>query len=144
MRHELLPALASGSPGTRSGLELNCRGCAAAGQRPRFLLALSFLVAGCQLPLERQRADEPPPSANVAGNGARLRREAGMNERWQNRSFSELVSAMGQPLLVITIPGEGNPPGFAVVYSQETASGCIDAFALFHGRDPTIRIYHCR
>jgi hypothetical protein len=128
----------------RSGPEFNCRGCAVAGQRPRFLLALSFLLAGCQLPLERQRADEPPPSANMADNGVRLRREAGMNERWQNRSFSELVSAMGQPLLVMAIPGEGNPPGFAVVYSQETASGCIDAFALFHGRDPIIRIYHCR
>ena len=67
-----------------------------------------------------------------------------MNGQWQDRRYSELVATRGEPLLVLNIPGGGSPPGFAVVYGLDPLTGCIDSFALVHGRDPTIRIYHCR
>ena len=67
-----------------------------------------------------------------------------MNGQWQHRHFSELVATLREPLLVLNIPGGGNPPGFAVVYGRDALTGCIDAFALVYGRDPTIRMYYCR
>ena len=67
-----------------------------------------------------------------------------MNRRWQNHRFSELTSVLGQQRLIMNIPAGGNPPGFAAVYGQDPASGCIDAFAFIHDNDPVIRVYHCR
>jgi hypothetical protein len=67
-----------------------------------------------------------------------------MNGRWQNRRFSEMQAALGRPLLLMRIPGGGNPPGFVAVYGQDPVSGCIDAFAFVYAADPVIRVYHCR
>jgi len=101
-----------------------------------FLLAL--VTAACQqLPWS-------VGDASASGGNDRVQREMAMNIRWQNRPLSELVATFGQPLLIMTIPGGGNPPGFAVVYGVDPRSGCIDAFALVYGSDPTVRIYYCR
>lgn len=67
-----------------------------------------------------------------------------MNRDWHNRRFSELKATLGQPLLLLEIPGGGNPPGFVAVYRSQPESGCIDAFAFVYGDDPVFRIYHCR
>ena len=67
-----------------------------------------------------------------------------MNRNWQNRRFSELKAALGQPRLIMSIPGGGNPPGFVAVYGTDPVSGCLDAFAFVYDGDPVIRIYHCR
>jgi hypothetical protein len=100
-------------------------------------LALALAGAGCaNVPASRH----PEISAAVG----RTAREAEMNQRWQNRNMSELVAALGEPILLMTIPGGGNPPGFAVVYGQHTGTGCIDAFAMLYGPDPRVRIYYCR
>lgn len=107
------------------------------GHTPPWLLALALLGTGCQ-ELPRERARE-------VGDGAdRNLRELQMNERWQWRPMSELVATLGEPVLVMNIPGGGNPPGFAVVFHQDRASGCIDAFAMMPARDPVVRNYYCR
>ena len=67
-----------------------------------------------------------------------------MNEQWQNHRYSELVAALGTPTMVMNIPGGGNPPGFAVVFGRDPATGCIDAFAMMYGTDPIVRTYYCR
>lgn len=104
-----------------------------------FVLAL--LATGCQ---HFAPADAHHDLSRTASPAWRLEREHTMNARWQNRPLSELVQVRGEPPLILTIPGGGNPPGFAAVYDLDRASGCVDAFALLYGRDPTIRIYHCR
>ena len=122
-------------PGVRPGF--------AGRWRQNSIVALALLAAGCQeLPLEPEPQDGPPAGA-LAG-GSRPGRESAMNEQWRNRSYSDLMATMGQPVLIMTIPGGGNPPGFVAVYGKDTVSGCIDAFAMMYGRDPTIRVYHCR
>jgi hypothetical protein len=101
-----------------------------------FLLTLA--VAGCQqFPWA---LDYGQPSASSETR----ERERAMNTVWKNRSFSELVAALGKPLLIMSIPGGGNPPGFVAVYGDDPATGCIDAFALVYGSDPMIRAYYCR
>jgi hypothetical protein len=102
------------------------------GQALAFVFALA--AGGCQF------ADDPAWGSKAP----QLQRESVMNIRWQNRPLSELVSALGEPVLFLAIPGGGNPPGFVVVYGVDPASGCIDAFALVYGEDPMIRVYHCR
>jgi len=94
---------------------------------------IALAVAGCAL-------DDGAPRAGTAPR----EREEAMNARWKNRSYSELVGALGQPLQLLNIPGGGNPPGFAAIYGRDPASGCIDAFALVYGSDPMIRVYYCR
>lgn len=102
---------------------------------------LALAAAACQtLDLDRVQQDGPP----TAGASSRSSREAAMNRQWQHHHLSELVSAMGQPRMTLHIPGGGNPPGFAVIYGTDPASGCVDAFAMYYGLDPTIRLYHCR
>lgn len=81
---------------------------------------------------------------DVAGEAAGQSREFAMNQRWQNRPMSQLVAALGEPKLLLTIPGGGNPPGFVAFYGLDPATGCIDAFALVYGADPAVRAYYCR
>ena len=101
--------------------------------------ALALGATGCEQLLRWSQGDGPP-----RGSVARMQRELAMNLQWQNRSFSELKAALGQPVLVMHIPGGGNPPGFAAVYGVDPVSGCIDAFALLYGNDPIVRVYYCR
>jgi hypothetical protein len=99
---------------------------------------LALAAAGCQFPWALDDGD------HSASKAPRLQRESAMNTRWQNRPLSELIAALGEPPLIMSIPGGGNPPGFVVVYGLDRLSGCIDAFALVYGSDPTVRVYHCR
>ena len=101
---------------------------------------LALVLAACAGCADLQGGRHP----EVSGTSNRNAREAEMNQRWQNRRMSELLAVMGQPVLVMSIPGGGNPPGFALVYAQDSASGCIDAFAILHEQDPRIRVYYCR
>ena len=84
------------------------------------------------------------PRFGASNLAARQGREDAMNTQWQNQHLSQLVAARGQPMLVMNIPGGGMPPSFVVVYGMDPGTGCIDAFAVSHDRDPRIRIYHCR
>jgi len=103
------------------------------------LTVLAFTLAGCeQLPTERQVTERRIEVVVYHG------REHTMNERWANHRYSELVAAMGTPSMIMNIPGGGQPPGFAVVFGRDPASGCIDAFAMMYAKDPIIRQYHCR
>jgi hypothetical protein len=97
-------------------------------------------LTGCQ---HKQLAQRHPlfSAAEVA---ARVQRESEMNEQWQNQRFEDLQATLGKPILVMTIPGGGNPPSFAAVYGVDPKTGCIDAFAMNFGEQPTVRLYHCR
>jgi hypothetical protein len=108
-------------------------------------LAMSLACGGCQFAqLEQLAQDSPVCHSRCDDWSTRLGREVNMNRRWQNHRLSELRSALGQPKLLMSIPGGGNPPGFVAVYEQDRLSGCIDAFALIYDGDPIIRVYHCR
>ena len=116
----------------------------ASRRRMLFMLVFTLGAAGCQ-PLQLEHAQRDDAYTTALGSAAaRQRRELAMNHEWHDRRYSELVAALGKPRLILNIPGGGNPPGFIVVYGSDPQSGCIDAFALMDGRDPTIRIYHCR
>ena len=107
-------------------------------------VALALLAAGCaQVPPDSFSAvpDSPMPAGMVI---ARQQREAEMNRAWQNRPLTQLVRTLGDPRLSLDIPGGGNPPGFVVVYGRDRATGCLDAFAVNLGTDPTVRLYSCR
>lgn len=107
--------------------------------------ALSLAGAGCQFArYEAMVHDSPVCTAQCDDVLSRGGREADMNRRWQSHRLSELKAALGQPKLLMGIPGGGNPPGFVAVYGLDPASGCIDAFALVYDTDPVIRVYHCR
>lgn len=108
------------------------------------LLVVMALLAGCADLLREARTGERQASLDRELARLRLGREAAMNQRWQNRSYSELLAELGKPARVMNIPGGGNPPGFVAVFPRDGASGCIDAFALMYAADPIVRIYHCR
>jgi hypothetical protein len=110
-----------------------------------FAAVMSLTAAGCQFAgLEQLAHDSPICNARCDDWSTRLGREVNMNRRWQNHRLSELRSTLGQPQLLMSIPGGGNPPGFVAVYGQDALSGCLDAFAFVYGEDPIIRVYHCR
>lgn len=115
----------------------SCRGC----RIPALLIAL--LATGCQTAQREWREGPTEEQAGAIGSPVAWR-EFGMNRRWQNRRLAELTSALGEPRLIMDIPGGGSPPGFVVVYGTDADTGCTDAFALLHGQDPVIRVYHCR
>lgn len=105
------------------------------------LLAASLLLA-CQQPLLPEALQHPQIGA--WSMEARLGRERAMNTEWQNHTLAELLAAKGRPMLVLQIPGGGNPPGFVVVFGVDAASGCVDSFAVSHEPEARVRIYHCR
>ena len=107
--------------------------------RHPLVAAIAGLLAGCAIAPAELRAHRQHGPASV-----RAQREALMNASWQQHRYEELVEALGKPKRVMSIPGGGNPPGFAVVYDLDPATGCIDAFAISAGADPVVRIYHCR
>jgi len=110
-----------------------------------FALAMSLACGGCQLAqLEQLAQDSPVCHSRCDDWSSTLGREVNMNRRWQNHRLSELLSALGQPLMLLSIPGGGNPPGFVALYGVDPQSGCIDAFAFVYDTDPIIRVYHCR
>ena len=67
-----------------------------------------------------------------------------MNRAWQDTTLEQLLQAKGPPRLLLDIPGGGNPPGFVMVYPRDTASGCLDTFALSFGTPARVRSYQCR
>lgn len=99
-------------------------------------MAILTVLTGCALPDADARGWSGDPGQQV--------HEAAMNQQWKNRPLSQLVTEMGHPKLLLTIPGGGNPPGFAAIYGRDPATGCLDAFALVYARDPIIRSYYCR
>ena len=108
----------------------------------RYTIALLSFACGCaQVPAK------PPPTdlrARFDSMQSQDGRERTMNQYWQNRRYSELVATLGQPRMLLNIPGGGNPPGFVAVYPLDVATGCIDAFAMVYGSDPLVRGYYCR
>jgi len=115
----------------------------ASGHWHRPLALVAVLAAGCQHLEPEWREGTSEADAAAAGTTAAWR-EAAMNRLWQRRPLSELKFAMGEPQLIMQIPGGGNPPGLVAVYGRHRDTGCIDAFALLYGTDPVIRVYHCR
>lgn len=108
------------------------------------VLALSFAASGCQHLIEDTSFDNPTCEVGCDIATSRPGREVVMNRLWQNRRLSELRAKLGPPLMIMGIPGGGNPPGFVAVYGEDPVTGCIDAFAFTHGGDPMVRVYHCR
>ncbi len=106
-------------------------------------LLFVLVFTGCA-PLEEKLLDTPTCNAGCDDMSTRLGREVVLNQKWQNRRFSELKAALGQPRLIMNIPGGGNPPGFVAVYGADPVTGCIDAFAFIPSSDPIVRVYHCR
>lgn len=84
------------------------------------------------------------PLADAAANSSQSAREAAMRERWTDKPYRELVKDRGRQGLVLDIPRYGWPPSSAVVYGVDSASGCIDAFLVIHGKEPIIKDYFCR
>lgn len=107
------------------------------------LAAVVLLAAGCET-AEREWREGPTEEEAAASGNAATWREATMNRRWQNRPFSQLRAVLGEPVLIMDIPGGGSPPGMVAVYQIDPATGCRDAFALVFGQEPVIRVYHCR
>lgn len=112
--------------------------------RWRFPLAALLLLAGGCETAKREWREGPTEQEAAASGSATTRREVTMNMRWQNQRFSQLRAALGEPVMLMDIPGGGNPPGMVAVYRVDPATGCRDAFALMFGQDPVIRVYHCR
>lgn len=100
-------------------------------------IALASFIASACAPL-------PPSEPRRLAPGGGAHREEAMNHLWRNRPMSELVAALGPPTMVMTIPGGGSPPGFAMVFGRDPATGCIDAFAMMYATDPIVRNYYCR
>jgi hypothetical protein len=107
---------------------------------PLLLLGLAACAQFDVQPLPREDHHRVSPVAATA----RQQREAEMNRQWQNKPLAELLATLGMPQMTMSIPGGGMPPGFAVVYGRDPASGCIDAFAVSATDQPVVRIYHCR
>lgn len=107
-------------------------------------LAVVLGLSACASSDVRRIPRQPHPISSSASTIARIDREADMNRQWQNKPLAELLVAYGKPRMVMNIPGGGMPPSYAVVYGPDAASGCIDAFAVSSGGQPTIRVYHCR
>lgn len=107
------------------------------------LVAAVVLAAGCET-AQREWREGPSEKDAIASGSAAVWREVAMNRQWQRQPFSELRAALGEPVLLMDIPGGGNPPGMVAVYQLDPATGCRDAFALMFGHDPIIRVYHCR
>jgi len=106
-------------------------------------LCVAVLSGGCET-VEREWREGPTEQQALASGAPGMAREVAMNRRWQNRRLSDLRMALGEPRLILQIPGGGSPAGFAAVYAVDPATGCVDAFAFVHDHDPVIRVYHCR
>lgn len=107
------------------------------------LVMVVVLATGCETAQREWREGSTEEEAAASGS-ATVWREATMNRRWQNQPLSSLRALRGEPVLMMDIPGGGNPPGMVAVYPVDPATGCTDAFALMFGQDPVIRVYHCR
>lgn len=117
---------------------------ALASRSLRRVCAVAMILSGpgCA-ELEHTARQLPQPPGTGAG-GMREQREVEMNRRWRDQPLTRLVAELGKPMLTLNIPGGGNPPGFVVVYGEDGSTGCIDAFAVNSGREPTVRLYYCR
>ena len=99
--------------------------------------AAALLAGACSIDPRAPGPPEPQRAGRVA-------RETQMNLQWQNHTLAELLRGMGEPRLLLDIPGGGNPPGFVLVYPRDVATGCIDTFAVTYGREMLVRVYQCR
>lgn len=73
-----------------------------------------------------------PPLAEVGGQ-SRTQREAILQTQWSGRKYDALVDAYGPPRMLMRIPGDRPYESVAVYGVRDRASGCIDAFTVFHG-----------
>lgn len=87
----------------------------------------------------------------LAGGYSREHREAILQTEWSGKKYDALVAAYGPPRMLMRIPGARPNESVAVYGVRDRASGCIDAFTVFHGRAQTsfsdesvVTNYFCR
>ncbi len=107
--------------------------------------ALPALMAGCAMPLSTHS-----DRAMIAGESLALR-ESAMQAVWIGRRYQDLVTTLGAPRMVLSIPGGHRPEEMVVVYGVRSATaGCVDAFTVYNGAAQTpnegseIVNYFCR
>ena len=71
-----------------------------------------------------------------------------MGARWRGQPYAALLQAMGQPRLVMRIPGDRPLPSLAVLFGREDEPlACADAFTIVQNEDGgawTVADYFCR
>lgn len=122
------------------------------------LCLAAMLLGGCSSvslsELQAHRPTAEPPSAGEKAYTtwhSREHREVVMQIEWSGRKYDALVAAYGPPRMLMYIPGDRPNESVAVYGVRDPASGCIDAFTVFHGRggtafsdESTVTNYFCR
>ncbi len=119
-------------------------------------LAAAVLSAGC-VSLSDLQGQKPAIGAYAdgarqpAGGYSREHREVVLQSEWAGRRYHALVAAYGPPRMLMRIPGDRPNESVAVYGVRDQASGCIDAFTVFHGRarmalsdESVVTHYFCR
>lgn len=105
------------------------------------LLAFSVFLVACNAV---QKRPSDAKKSVLSSAYARQAHERAMQSKWEGKPMKELVAAMGEPQMIMSIPRYGWPPSAAVVFGVDQATGCVDAFLVVAGEENKVYNYFCR
>jgi hypothetical protein len=112
-------------------------------------LSLSLLTAallgGCAAHLNDEKEQAKISQRVLVSGMMRAQREKIMQSQWAGKSYATLTEALGEPQMVMTVPGRSDHSTAKVYGILDEGSQCIDAFTVvtFTG-EPVITNYFCR
>lgn len=112
-------------------------------------LSLSLLFAaqlgGCAAHLNDEKEQAKTSHRALVSGMMRAQREKIMQSQWGGKSYAALTEALGEPTMVMSVPGRSDHSTAKVYGILDQGSQCIDAFTVvtFTG-EPVITHYFCR
>jgi hypothetical protein len=107
-------------------------------------LPCTLLQGGCVTPTN-EVARHKAMSGKPAVTSTRIQREKHMQSQWKGQAFSSLVGVLGEPKLVMSVPGRSEHSTARVYGILDEDSQCIDAFTVVaYSGEPVVSDYFCR
>lgn len=104
---------------------------------------LALMVAGCAT-----HSEDKIGTVQAARLTAMTTRDASLNSIWKGQSYDALREALGEPELLMNIPGRSPLLAWIVVYGVlDEKSKCVDTFTLVNEAkrgELTVAAYSCR
>lgn len=108
-------------------------------------LLCAALLGGCASHRNDEAEQAKAPQRTFLAGTMRLQREKIMQTQWAGKSYTTLTEALGEPAMIMSVPGRNDHSTAKVYGILDEGSQCIDSFTVvtFSG-EPIVTNYFCR
>jgi hypothetical protein len=108
-------------------------------------LLCATLLGGCAAHLNDEKEHTAASQRVLVHGTMRAQREKIMQSQWAGKSYAALTEALGEPKMIMSVPGRSDHSTAKVFGILDEGSQCIDAFTVVTSSgEPVVSHYFCR